>query len=127
MVLLLGVLFVAMAGCAAYVLVDGAGPPYLQSSDVEGVWTEEGGEGRLTLRKDNTAELTGTALNGGPDGPPLRGTWRVDIPDEPRTVELNFPYSVGMDVYESGGRATLSSRVGTDGTWSHSDYVREPR
>ncbi|MEV6201302.1 hypothetical protein AB0M64_15110 [Streptomyces sp. NPDC051771] len=126
MALVLGVLFLAMAGCAAYVMVEGAGPPYLDSADVEGVWTEEGGDGRLTLREDSTAELTGTAVNGGPDGPPLRGTWRVGIPDEPRTVELDFPYSVGLDVDESGGRATLSIAVHTYDTPSFTRYVRGP-
>ncbi|MFF9341279.1 hypothetical protein ACF1CG_16265 [Streptomyces sp. NPDC014773] len=102
------------------------GPRYLETADVVGVWTEKGGDGRLTLRQDNTAELTGTVLNGGPDEPPLRGTWRVGIPDEPRTVELDLPFSVGMDVDESGGRATLSGAVAAYGTTTYTEYLREP-
>ncbi|MER5740806.1 hypothetical protein ABT117_34795 [Streptomyces sp. NPDC002262] len=93
------------------------GPRYLEAADVVGVWTEEGGDGRLTLREDRTFEFTETPSE---VGAPRRGTWRVGIPDEPNLVELEFPAARSLYADESGRRATL---YGFDGATS-AEYVR---
>ncbi|MFB9603835.1 hypothetical protein ACFFTQ_12725 [Streptomyces roseofulvus] len=113
----LAIFVLAVLGTLYSVATDG--PRYLETADVVGVWTEEGGEGRLTLREDETFELVETPSD---IGAPRRGTWRVGILDEPDLVQLDFPNGRSLYVDESGRRATLYSFNGD----SSAEYVRAP-
>ncbi|MER8040290.1 hypothetical protein [Streptomyces hydrogenans] len=117
------------------------GPPALEVADVEGVWTEEGGDGRLTLYADGTAELAGfepaavCAAGLTPTGArPVRVTWDFGDGDDPRMVWMRLSgaetaglcrHAYGLDVAGSGRRAELFGRLPGSDDDVTADFVRE--
>ncbi|MEU3481175.1 hypothetical protein ACI2LO_11460 [Streptomyces sp. NPDC033754] len=104
-------------------------------ADVEGAWTaEEGGDARLVVRGDGTAELTSAAQAdvcgwpAGRDTRVIRAAWTFGDIDDPRLIhlELKYPdpdtaYPCYFDLYvDPDGQAGV---IG-DGRGPYSAYVR---
>ncbi|MFJ5709212.1 hypothetical protein [Streptomyces sp. NPDC093105] len=130
----------ALAWVAADVLIVPADRRSLDVADVEGVWTEEDGGGRLTIRGDGTASLTGASLSASCEwlmesvAQPAGLTWKLGDIDEPRALFMSFQdpaaqsCSLYVDVDGSGERATVHADHWADADGNrYSDYVREPR
>ncbi|MEU3606616.1 hypothetical protein AB0E83_14400 [Streptomyces sp. NPDC035033] len=129
-----------LAWIAADLLIVPADRRSLDVADVEGVWTEAGGGGRLTVRGDGTASLTGASLSAScawlmeSVAQPAGLTWKFGDADEPRALFMSFEEpaadSCGLYVYVdgSGERATVAAGnwADADGT-RYGDYVRAPR
>ncbi|MFF2777702.1 hypothetical protein ACFVU3_22650 [Streptomyces sp. NPDC058052] len=130
----------ALAWIAADLLIVPADQRSLDVADVEGVWTEEGGGGRLTIRGDGTASLTGASLSASCEwlmesvAQPAGLTWTFGDSDEPRALFMSFQepaaHSCGLyvGVDGSGERAIVHAGNWADADGNrYSDYVREPR
>ncbi|MET9953768.1 hypothetical protein ABZ135_19735 [Streptomyces sp. NPDC006339] len=110
-----------VVGGAVYgIVAGGAGEVALGVDDVEGAWiAEDGGDPRLVIRADGSAELMPEAQVEACAWVPAGGgraaaTWAFGDTDDPRVVhvELRHPETAercffDLDVEDSGERATV--------------------